>query len=71
MQIPDFSQPFVIECDASGRGVGAVLIQNNHPVAYLAKMLAGKSKLLFACDRELLALVLAVTKWRHYLLDQL
>lgn len=68
MQIPDFSQPFVIECDASGSGVGAVLIQNNHPVAYLAKMLAGKSKLLFACDRELLALVLAVTKWRHYLL---
>lgn len=46
MQIPDFSQPLVIECDASGSVAGTVLIQNGHPVAYFSKMLAGKSKLL-------------------------
>lgn len=40
---PDFSKPFIIECDASGRGLGAVLIQDNKLVAYFSKALSDRT----------------------------
>ncbi|XP_050387541.1 uncharacterized protein LOC126803864 [Argentina anserina] len=37
---PDFSQEFVVECDASDAGIGAILSQNGHPIAFMSKALA-------------------------------
>ncbi|KAD2805340.1 hypothetical protein E3N88_38717 [Mikania micrantha] len=70
LRLPDFSQPFVVECDASSEGVGAILIQEGHPVAYFSKGFSTNNKLKSAYDRELLALVLAVQKWHHYLMGR-
>ena len=39
--LPDFTQTFEIECDASGLGIGGVNMQNGHPVAYYSEKLDG------------------------------
>ena len=67
LAFPDFSQPFVIETDACYGGIGAVLMQNKRPLAFLSQSLGQKNFGLSIYEKELLALVTAVTKWRHYL----
>lgn len=37
LRLPDFTQPFTIETDASRGGIGAVLLQNEHLIAYISK----------------------------------
>jgi hypothetical protein len=58
---------FVLETDASGRGIGAVLMQLGRPIAYLSKALGPKSLGLSTSEKEFLALLLAISKWKHYL----
>ena len=70
LALPNFDEEFVIETDASGFGVGAVLQQKGHPIAYLSKTLAPKHQSLSTYEKELLAVVLALQKWRGYLLDK-
>lgn len=41
--LPDFTKPFSIETDACDTGIGAVLVQDGHPVAYFSKACATRS----------------------------
>ncbi|KAJ3689395.1 hypothetical protein LUZ61_018559 [Rhynchospora tenuis] len=70
LTLPDYTKQFVIETDASALGMGAVLMQDNKPVAYLSKSLGLKNQALSTYEKELLALITAVKKWKHYLLGQ-
>jgi len=65
----NFFKPFTVETDASGVGIGAVLMQEGHPIAYFSKALSPKHQGLSAYDKELMAMV-PVEKWRPYLLGR-
>lgn len=43
LALPDFSQPFHIDTDASGSGIGTVLHQNGHPLAFISKPLSQRN----------------------------
>lgn len=67
MALPDFTQPFILETDASGKGVRAVLMQNQKPIAYLSKALSPKNQSLSIYEKEFLVVIVAVQKWMTYL----
>lgn len=66
--LPDFSIPFVLETDASGSAMGAVLMQNGHPIAFFSKPFCPRLLRSSTYVRELHAITTAVKKWRQYLL---
>ena len=70
LAIPDFSKPFVIETDASDIGMRAVLMQEGHPISFLSKAFSARSKAFSTYEKECLAIVMAVDKWRPYLHGQ-
>ncbi|CAN6326944.1 unnamed protein product [Urochloa humidicola] len=70
LAVPDFQKPFVIETDASDNGLGAVLMQDGHPISYLSKPLCERNKALSTYEKECMAVLLAVEKWRAYLIHQ-
>lgn len=65
---PDFQKPFMIETDACDVGVGAILLQLEHPVAFYSKKLSSLRQRASTYSKELWAITDAVQKWRHYLL---
>jgi hypothetical protein len=66
--LPNFNEPFIIETDASGSGMRAVLIQQQHPICYYSKEFCPRLLQASTYVRELCAITSAVKKWRTYLL---
>ena len=70
LTLPNFQLPFQVETDACGEGIWAVLMQEGRPIAFLSKALGDKHKSLSIYEKEFLALIMAVEKWRPYLQRQ-
>jgi ribonuclease HI len=71
LALPDFSKTFTVHCDASQSALGAVLTQGEgkeeRPVAYLSRKLHSTERNWPTHEKELAAVVHALTTWRHYL----
>ena len=69
---PDFNKEFYIACDASGYGLGAVLLQKGKlrlmPISFASRSLNDAEKRYSATERECLAIVWALKKFRHTIL---
>lgn len=70
MGIPNFNKNFVVETDACMSGAGAVLMQEGRPLSFFSKAFSPRNMGLSTYEKELLAVVLAVNKWRGYLLGR-
>ena len=70
LAMPNFNQPFVIEADASGFGIGAVLLQKERPIAYFSKLLGTRAQHKSVYEKELIAICLAILRWKPYLLGR-
>jgi hypothetical protein len=67
LALPNFNQPFAFETDASETGIGVVLQQDGHPIAYVSKALGRRTQRLSTYEKESLAILLAIDQWKAYL----
>jgi hypothetical protein len=70
LKSPDYSKPFVVTCDASSIALGAVLSQDDKPIAFLSKTFSSQEQNWTIYEKELFAVIYALRKWEHYLQTQ-
>jgi hypothetical protein len=66
--LPDYIKKFQLGTYASDCGVGAVLMQQGHPLAFISEALGPRTKGLSTYENEYLAILIVVDQWRSYLL---
>ena len=62
LHLPDFTRDFVIEIDASNYGIGVVIMQDNHPIAFFSKKIGHKLPASSTYIKESHAIIEAVRK---------
>ena len=74
LRLPNVDLPFVLRTDASGTGIGAVLMQYHDgtpfPVAYGSRKLLDREKNYSTIERECLAIVFGIAKFQYYLMGK-
>lgn len=68
LALPDFSQHFQLEIDASKLGIGMVLSQQGCPLAYFSQKSSPRMQDTSTYHREMFAIMQSMKKWQHYLL---
>jgi hypothetical protein len=67
LALSGFSKTFQVQTDASNAGIGAVLTQDGHPLAFISKSLGPRTRGMSTYEKEYLAVLVAVDHWRPYL----
>ncbi|GJR52516.1 putative reverse transcriptase domain-containing protein [Tanacetum coccineum] len=67
LALPEGSEEFVVYCNASHKGLGAVLMQKEKVIAYASRQLKVRKKSYTTHDLELGSVIFALKIWRHYL----
>ena len=75
LKVPDWSKDWILDCDASNNAVGSILSQKDnheeeHPVYYYSRLLNPAERNYSTTDRECLAVITAVKKFRVYILGK-
>lgn len=68
--LPNFSNLFVLEMDASDKGIGAILAPNRRPLAHLSKAIGPRKRGWSVYSKEMLAIMKAIRMWRPYLMGR-
>ena len=67
---PKFTKTFIVECDASGNKIGAILMQDEHPLAFISHPIKGNNLKNPIYEKEILEILHALKQWNPYLMGR-